>query len=68
MKKRGLLKHCLIMVILVLITFFSIDKKVLASSFAYNAFDWDLFYKENVGYWTSYCNFNSGNIGVDKCI
>ena len=42
MKEKGLLKQMLIMVIIVLIAFFSLYIKVDAANFAYNDFDWDL--------------------------
>lgn len=65
--KKGLLKHYLVKVIFVLIAFFSL-KNVNASSFAYNDFDWDTFYKENVGYWTDYCKTQSGDISLEDCL
>lgn len=65
--KKGLLKQIFIKVILVLIAFFSLHN-VDASSFAYNDFDWDAFYKEHVGYWTDYCKTQNGDISLDDCL
>lgn len=67
MGKKGLLKHFIVKVILVLIAFFSLIK-VDAANFAYNAFDWDKFYEENVGYWTDYCKTQGGDISLDDCL
>jgi len=68
MKKRGLLKHILVKVILVLIAFFSLIGNVYAASFAYDAFKWDTFYEENVDYWTDYCESSVSEEKVDKCV
>lgn len=67
LKLNVLLKQNIFKLFLVLITLFSINN-VDASSFAYAAFDWDKFYKENVGYWTDYCKSYSGSISTDDCI
>ena len=68
MKKKGLLKGIGIKVILVLIAFFSLYIKVDAANFAYADFDWDLFYEENVGYWTDYCKSYNSKIPLDVCL
>jgi len=68
MKKKGLLKGIGIKVILVLIAFFSLYINVDAANFAYNDFKWDLFYEENVGYWTDYCKSYSSDIPLDECL
>lgn len=68
MIKKGILKQSLMKVILVLIAFFSLNIKVDAANFAYNAFDWDKFYEENVGYWTDFCKTNSGDISLEDCL
>ena len=45
--KNWLLKQVMIGVIFCLIAFFSLNVNVNAASFAYNSFNWDLFYEEN---------------------
>ncbi len=66
-KKVRLLKLEIMGVFLVLITLFSV-MKVQASSFAYNDFDWNKFYNENIAYWTDYCGTNASNLSHEECI
>lgn len=66
MIKKGLLKQVFAKVILVLIAFFSLDTN--AASFAYGSFSWETFYKENVNYWTDYCQSSVSENKVDDCV
>lgn len=58
-KINRLLNTSIIKAIICLVAFFSLGINVNAASFAYNAFDWDKFYEENVDYWTDYCESES---------
>lgn len=66
--KKGLLKHVVFKVILVLIAFFSLIENGDAASFAYDSFDWDTFYNENVNYWTDYCEAKVSEDNVEECV
>lgn len=68
MKKKGLLNCLCVKVILSLIAFFSLYINVDAANFAYDNFKWELFYEENVGYWTDICKSYSGEMSIDDCL
>ena len=59
--KKMLLKN-LIVTIIFLVTFFSIDINVIAANFKYSDFDWEELLDQNKEYWVSGCDK-----GDDKC-
>jgi len=53
--KKMLLKY-LIVTVIILVTFFSIDIKVSAANFKYSDFDWEELLDQNKEYWVSGCD------------
>ena len=48
--------------------FFCLNISVNASSFAYNAFDWDKFYNEHIDYWTDFCQDEKDEELEEECV
>lgn len=65
--KKMLCKR-LSVILLLLITFFSVSLKSNAASFAYKDFDWDEFAEKNKSYWISACDGDKTGKCVDRIL